>query len=345
LKVHELKKLLQQHFSDGLAIVVGSGLSCAEGLPSMSALAAHLQAEVPSKISGADKKLWAEIASAIADNGLEPALLQHPPTPTLESIIVELTASFILAEERAVLAEVFTGKRVLRFTRLLKHLPKSNNGIPVITTNYDRLLEAATEEAGLGVDTMFVGQFAGRLDERESLFSFCRDITMVNRRVRYIFQNRVNICKPHGSLDWYFREGSPVRYNGDVPAPRMIITPGLNKFRSGYASPFDVHRERANRAIDSASRFLVIGYGFNDDHLETHLGPRIREGKPTLLLVHSLSENAAKLVNECSSVVALEHTSVAGRDSTRVFVAGKTVEVPDVAWWDLDKFISEVLEP
>ena len=32
----------QEHFTDGLALVIGSGLSAAEGIPGMSALATHL---------------------------------------------------------------------------------------------------------------------------------------------------------------------------------------------------------------------------------------------------------------------------------------------------------------
>ena len=71
--------------------------------------------------------------------------------------------------------------KTLRFTRLLKHLLKPGTGVPVVTTNYDRLLEIASEEAGLGVDMLFVGQFAGHLNELESrlpmttLMSFIKD--------------------------------------------------------------------------------------------------------------------------------------------------------------------------
>lgn len=135
--------------------------------------------------------------------------------------------------------------------------------------------------------------------------SFCREVTLKAGRAQYRYRPRANIFKPHGSLDWYHRDGKPVRYSGDLDLPRLIITPGLNKFRNGYESPFDRHRERANSAIDRASRFLVIGYGFNDDHLETHRTPRIRSGVPTLLLTYGLSDNAVKLVNECHNVIAI----------------------------------------
>jgi hypothetical protein len=155
----------------------------------------------------------------------------------------------------------------------------------------------------------------------------------------------VNVYKPHGSLDWYHREGKPVRYGGDLASPRLIITPGLNKFRNGYASPFDRHRERANAAIDRASRFLIIGYGFNDDHLETHLTPRIRSGIPTLLLTHSLSSNALKLARECANVVAIQRAIVAGGEGSSVFVNKAEIQLPALSLWEINTFVSEVLEP
>ena len=214
-----------------------------------------------------------------------------------------------------------------------------------MTTNYDRLVEIAAEEAGLGVDTMFVGHFAGALNEKESRLSFCREVTLRGKTVKWGYRHRINVFKPHGSLDWYLREGEPVRYAGDLPSVRLIITPGLNKFRNGYESPFDRHRDRANAAIDRASRFLIIGYGFNDDHLETHLTPRIRSGVPTLLLTHTLSSNAMKLASECDNVVAIQRALVGGTEGTSVFVNKKELQLADLALWELNTFVSEVLEP
>ncbi|RWC75339.1 MAG: SIR2 family protein [Mesorhizobium sp.] len=345
MEINSLKSLLQRHFTDGLVTIVGSGLSCAEGLPGMAALAAHLQATIESSLSHDDKALWSDLSPTITANGLEAALLAKPPSATLEAAIVAKTAELIAQREREIVTEVFNRTRTLRFTRLLEHLLKPASGVPVITTNYDRLIEIASEEAGLGVDTLFVGQFAGHLNEQESRLSFCREVTLKGKSVQYRYRQRVNVFKPHGSLDWYSREGKPVSYAGDLPLPRLIITPGLNKFRNGYESPFDRHRERANGAIDKASRFLILGYGFNDDHLETHLTPRIRGGLPTLLLTHTLSVNARKLAQECANVIAIQHGSAAGKDGSSIFVNKTEHFVPDLDLWDLTAFISEVLEP
>lgn len=336
---------LQRQFGDGLVTVVGSGLSCAEGLPGMGTLATHLDAEVPKLISGVDAVQWEDLAAEIRAVGLEAALLKKPPSTAVEAAIVTCSADLIAAAERDVVADVFGGRRTLRFTRLLKHLLKPSTGIPVVTTNYDRLIEIAVEEAGLGADTLFVGGFAGTLNETESRMSFCREVNLQGKLVRSRFQDRAIVLKPHGSLDWYHRAGKPVRYAGNLDLPRLIITPGLNKFRNGYESPFDRHRERANLSIDKAARFLVVGYGFNDDHLETHLKPKIASGTPALLLTFELSVNAIALAQTHRNVIAIDRCTASGKEGSRVFLNGLAYNVPEKKLWDLGSFISEVLEP
>lgn len=346
MDLHNLKRELQDHLRDGLVTVVGSGLSCAEGLPGMGELASHLQLKIGPTLTPADVTAWTQISSAISSDGLEAALLKHPPSTALEAAISSETAELIAAREREVITEVFNGARVLRLTRLLKHMLKPNSGLPIVTTNYDRLVEVAAEDAGLGVDTMFLGQFAGQLNPKESQLSFCRDVSLKNKRPIFTFRHRATVLKPHGSLDWYLRKGRPVRCGSELPgATRLIITPGQNKFRNGYESPFDAHRERANRAIDQASRFLVLGYGFNDDHLETHLTPAIKAGRPTLLLTHGLSAKALQLALDNANVIALDHAQQSGQKGTRVIQSKTQHFVPDIALWDVHSFVSEVLEP
>lgn len=348
MDLHNVKVRLQEHLSDGLVTIVGSGLSCAEGLPSMGELAAYLLAEVGVGLAGADATTWASASALFAAKGLEGALLAVPPTPAVESAIASATGKLIAERERAVVSEVFAGTRKLRLTRLLPHLVKPATGLTIVTTNYDRLVEIAAEEADIGADTMFVGRFAGQLNERESQLSFCRKVTVKQRPAvaTFHYRPRALICKPHGSLDWYARAGRPVFYPGDLPdAVRLIITPGHNKFRNGYESPFDHHRSKANDAIDRASRFLVLGYGFNDDHLETHLSPCIRGGKPTLMLTRSLSTVARQLALMHTNVIALEYAEVAGVAGTTVIVEQKEFFFPGVGMWDVDSFVTEVLEP
>lgn len=341
----DVKRRLQQHFSDGLAVVVGSGLSCAEGLPGMGELRDHLRQAINPGQNADDVQAWSRIEPLLGSQGLEAALLACAPSPGLETIITGVTAAFIRERERDVIAKVFSGTRTLRFTRLLHHLLKPSSGIPIITTNYDRLIEIAVEEAGIGADTMFVGRFAGFLNERESALSFCRDGQVNDRKVRLHYRSRARIFKPHGSLDWYFRDGKPVCHGGDLPGvQRLIITPGQNKFRNGYESPFDLHRSRANEAIDAATRFLILGYGFNDDHLETHLSPAIRAGKPTVMLTYQLSPKALGMAQTHANVVAIDRVEQSGVAGTRLILDKVAQFYPGVDLWDVNSFVTGILK-
>lgn len=128
---------------------------------------------------------------------------------------------------------------------------------------------------------------------------------------------------------------------GNIEEP-LIITPGVGKYKKGYGQPFDTHREKANAKIDAASSILCIGYGFNDDHLQTHLIGKIQRGVKTLLLTRGLSENARKVVKNAPNCKAL----IFDQDNNGTVVVSQKEEVfiPNVQWWDIEFFVKEVLE-
>ena len=344
MDLDKLKQRLQAHFSDGLVTIVGCGLSMAEGIPGMGDLATHLIARVPTGLPvGKKYPLWDSIQKELkAGADLESTLLNTPPDATLESIIVNLTAELLLEAETRIIQDVVDGKRVLRFTSLLKHMLKPNTGIPVITANYDRLIEVAAEQANLGVDTLFVGGYLRKLNPRQSQASLCRGTVKKGKNIFRQYADHIVLLKPHGSLDWYRQNAEPISCTLPINNQRLIITPGLNKFRGGYDSPFDSHRERANREIDKGNRYLVVGYGFNDDHLQTHLEPQLRAGKPALILTHTLSEKAKRLVSECTGVIAV--CAEGAGPGAMVLTKDESTFFPGPNIWDLKIFINEVLE-
>jgi hypothetical protein len=149
----------------------------------------------------------------------------------------------------------------------------------------------------------------------------------------------VTILKPHGCLSWHLINGIPYSIPTCSVEDSLIITPGLNKYREGYSVPFDTHRARANEEIDRAQRYIIIGYGFGDDHLETHLMQQLHAGKPTLIFTYSLSAKAETIVRECNGVTAFCRTN---SNDTRVLNAiGETV-LTGVNLWDLHEMIQEV---
>ena len=64
----KVKRQLQDHLQEGLLIVVGTGLSIAEGIPGMGLLAEHLKREIPSKLTTVPDPAW-DIAASALDTG------------------------------------------------------------------------------------------------------------------------------------------------------------------------------------------------------------------------------------------------------------------------------------
>ena len=149
------------------------------------------------------------------------------------------------------------------------------------------------------------------------------------------------MLKPHGSFDWYRNGTSALRSSVELDAERLIITPGLNKYKVGYSAPFDKHRELANNYINQSTRLLVVGYGFNDDHLQTHLEARIRAGTPTLILTRTASDRVQKLTKESPNCVCLAKPN--GPSGMAVVTNGTRFEHPGRDLWDLGILAKELL--
>jgi hypothetical protein len=85
----------------------------------------------------------------------------------------------------------------------------------------------------------------------------------------------------------------------------------------------------------------VVGYGFNDDHLQTHLIKRIQGGAPTLILNRSMSAAVEKLAGESPTCVCLSKPST-GYGVTMV-TNGHRFEQQGHDLWDLSILARELL--
>lgn len=336
-----LVKFVQEHFTDGLVLIIGSGLSAAEGIPGMPALATYLKNE-SGILTGPDKSLWNGIMAAMdSGEGLEAALLKQPPSETLEVWISQKTCNLLIPEERKVMSAVLRGERILRLTTFLTKVLKPTTGLPILTPNYDRLIEVACEMAGFHVDTTAIGHYAGEFDHARSCMGSCRGITSRTKVTLLDHFPRAIVLKPHGSFDWYKFGNDARRCSLELDAERLIITPGLNKYRAGYNSPFDKHRDLANDYIKKAMRLLIVGYGFNDDHLQTHLIKQINNGIPTLILNRSVNAKVKMLAKESPCCVSLSKPKTF--PGVAILTKAHQFEHLGHDMWDLDVLAKELL--
>jgi SIR2-like domain len=345
MDTQELKRRLQDHLTDGLVLIVGSGASAQLGIPTMAELAEHILTHPPATTNDEAERQWGIVSDALrTGRDLETAMSEVELDPMLEEHIVRLTAELIGSKERAIIQNAISGAVKLPLTGLFHHITATVTSLPVVTPNYDRLIEVAADLAGIGVDSMFVGEIVSRFDSvnsREALGYAAH--TRMRNEIKRSYRKHVRVLKPHGSLDWFNHDGAPVRCGAALDLPRLMIAPGKTKYVKGYEKPFDVHRAAANEAIDKAARFLVIGFGFNDQQLETHLRPQIKSGRPCLIITKSLSSNASAIVQYSNSVIALSEPLTDGPPGTVVSTSSGESFFPGTSLWDLETFLSEVL--
>ncbi len=341
MELNELKETIQEFFQENTVTIVGSGLSAAEDLPGMKDLAKYLMAEIPNLIHDqADIDAWCGISTELAaGKGLEAVLLNNTPTDRLEAAIRDLTARLVGDAEKKIIKELMQRKRVLRFSEYLERFNLRNDGLTVITPNYDRLIEYACEFNKVRVDTLFIGNYFAHFNPNQSKYMFCEGKTKHNNTLKIKYAPRVTLYKPHGSLSWHMINGEPYSIPDSDYEDSLIITPGINKYHKGYSSPFDIHRSKANDAINAAERYIIIGYGFNDDHLETHLVHQLQRGKPTLIVSRSLREKTRDLVKQNKNIIALCRGD---KDGTEVLTSAEQCFFDEINLWDLHEMLKEV---
>ncbi len=342
MDIDTIKKLIQEFFQEGTVTIVGSGLSLAEGIPGMGELAKELQVKVPGMLSTLeDEANWDAISNDLTSGvGLEQALHNTKPNSAVEECIRKTTAVYIGEAEKCLFEEIVRKGKQLRFSEYLQQFNIRNQGVAVITTNYDRLIEYACEVNDIMADTLFVGKYMSRFKPDKSKYASCVGVQRKQGKgQKLLYSPMVTVLKPHGCLSWHLINGVPYSITNCSVEDSLIITPGLNKYREGYSVPFDIHRAKANEEIDRAQRYIIIGYGFGDDHLETHLMQQLRAGKPTLIFTHSLSANAEKIVKECRGITAFCHVN---SDDTRVLTIDGESILSGVNLWDLHEMIKEV---
>lgn len=336
----ELQRRLQAFFDDGVVAVIGLGHSASHGLPTMPEIADGLRAGMASQLTPSEEAEWKPVEEAL-DKGrhLEAALDAISHESPLTDRIIDAAAALILAAERPALDRLSRGEDRFPLAELLPMLAVGGTA-RVITTNYDRLIELAAELAGLSLDTGFVGSHYAVCNPALSHAALRSAILKRGRKQKFEYRPHVVLDKPHGSLDWYAHDQTPIRSPYELDLPRLMITPGQSKYHRGYEQPFDHHIGHGNQAVDHANGIVAIGFGFNDSHLQQHLEPRLKQGLPCLIITRELSEAATALVQTSPNVIAIERLPP---DATRVHTGADSEDFPASNLWQLGNFIDEVL--
>lgn len=325
-------------------VILGSGPSCAAGIPGMEGLAEHLLKKLHNNTSIEWKKIRSDLQNKI---GLETALSNNPPSESLNNEIIQIVGRYISKKDKEVRNDYFYDHKAIPVERLINYFRAET--LTIISPNYDCLVEYCCDKLKIPCCTGFVGYFRKTRDfekaEREMEYIDRSVIIKGKRRLTPKTALHVKLFKVHGSIDWYEANNKIVSDmsladNDKLDNKRLIIPPGYEKYSNAFHDPFIEFIQKANDSIRSGKSFLIIGYGFNDDPIEGTLVKRFGEDeKPGIIITKELSEKAKELLSVCPDLWGISQKN----SSTVIRNKDTEYEISDIELWRIDEFVRDVL--
>ena len=332
-------RLAQKCFSSNPVVVLGSGASLPHGLPGMSELQAALVAGIHTG-NPEEESAWQAVQDALnRGDHLEKALTDSTLPASLVIKIIQATWRCINLKDRDVYLRALAGTESFSVSKLFQRLfQSSNTTINIVTTNYDRVAEYASDSAGLAHSTGFV---PGYIQTREGT-----DRVKLYRGAKAA--RTVRIWKVHGSLDWFEREdgtavSAPLFEEPPAPLIPLIVSPGVSKFQRTHDEPFRSAIQGADLALEHAKGYVCVGFGFRDTHIEPKLVERCRQTNvPITVLAKVLTDEAKAFLKSKAgtSYLAFEEAADGTRAYTHEHPLG--LEIPYKDFWSLDGFLTLV---
>ncbi len=350
---------LRNFFREKPFVFFGTGMSCAlDPRFGMIALRDAIISGIESRmLNNAQKVEWASVMLCLEKGfDLENAL-NSVTDPGLLRAVTEITGSFIAAVDREFAYQIAQGSVQWPATRLLKKLvdtlPEGDRILHILTPNYDMLCEYACDYE----DIPYTNGFAGSIERKTNWSAVDCSLRTLERvpygkRFQRICKQKkhVRIYKVHGSLNYFFHRNAVVENNAwmwDPPdfAPRVMITPGISKYQTLQSYRQEL-LQSADAAINNASHFLFLGYGFNDSHLEEYIKRKlVTQSCHGLIVTRDLNPRIQALLDQSDNLWlvcrseggATEGTSVSNKQYNGSWV------LPDAQLWDIGEFTERIL--
>jgi len=330
----QVATLAQKYVAKNPVLVLGTGATIPHGIPSMANLAVHLLDKIKVDVTDPDSKIWDKFKKILEDSkDLETALSKVILSQPLLTRVLGVTWSYINKKDLVLFRKLLNKPKVLSLSRLIRFLiTKSPPTMSIVTTNYDRVAEYATNIAEAKFRTGFSHGYLQRFESNTAMSG------------SKVPDSTVSIIKVHGSLDWFKDEmGDPlsVPLANKIPkgAKPLIVTPGISKHSETQLEPFRDVMGWADSAMINASSFLCIGYGFNDDHVQPKLTRRVTKNDiPIIVVTKSLSIAGRNLFlnGQCKNYLIIESDN----NGTKAYYpdAPKGVLLPKMELWKLEEF-------
>ncbi len=311
MNIDEIYSTIQTYLKEPPLVIWGSGATIGFGLPSMSKLKDEIGKEIP-----LFDKTCIDLEVELGKDKYEADL------PKIRKVIRDVVnAADIKAKEKLLKnADDFDGiKRLTSFCH--DPHPKVMN---VVSTNYDRILEYVWGYNGLRYTDGFEQQELSVFDE--NMFHD-KDI--------------INLMKVHGSLDWFDVDHEVRKLSSDFGYDPVMIPPGKNKYRTTHNSPYRELMQKSDDAIKKAPSFLVVGFGFNDEHITPLVSKKTKAGTPIVVVTMKVTPTTEKQLEKAKKVIYVEADTDINKSRIRIIENGYTLSdtIEDGQFWTLNKFM------
>ena len=204
----------------------------------------------------------------------------------INRVLLNLLKS-VLGSEQAFLASITSGSSEgLRARRLLVSFLLSlasraatRERLKLFTTNYDRFIEYACDEAGLRIVDRFVGALSPVFRSSRLDVDMHYNPPGIRGEPRYL-EGVIHFAKLHGSVDWAV-DGQRIRRFGlpfgapeghpcvpSDPLNSVVVYPNPAKDVETNEYPYaELFRDFSAAVCRPNSALITYGYGFGDDHI------------------------------------------------------------------------------
>jgi len=215
----------------------------------------------------------------------------HNSDPFLDEDKVEMVRALVVEAEALIFkscSEFLADEPALpNHEKFLARLIRRRNKAPrpiVFTTNYDRCFELAASHLSLTVIDGFTYSQPRFFDPNLFGYDFIRRTTYTGESSE-LLDGVIHLLKIHGSVDWQLDKGQITQRLEPDPEKRCLIYPASTKYQQSYVQPYLEMMARFLTALrEPQTSLLVIGFGFNDDHLSAPIFSAL-QSNPSLNVV------------------------------------------------------------
>ncbi len=260
-----LTSLQMQH----LVVLAGSGCSLSAGGPSMLDLWNGAVGKTPSTLA---TDIAGKVNYDLTDKNFEAFLSK---IEAFLQVNDDKPATTFLNESKRVILDKCSGflkpENLLAYKTFLHRLSRRrirDQRLKVFTTNYDLCFEQATSELGGVTLDGFSFTAPRRYDPRFFSYDIIRRPRSGDDLGNYL-EGVFLLYKLHGSVNWArTKDGAIVEKEKPQPDEACLIYPARGKYQQSFTQPHLESMAQYLAAIREPNTcVLVVGFGFNDNHL------------------------------------------------------------------------------